>query len=258
MEKLFIHNRHDKKIAVIIEKPENSIGLAFVMHGFGGIKSAPHIEIFAKALFDNNYTVVRFDVTHTYGESEGNYEDATTTNYYEDLEDVINWSKDQAWYQEPFILCGHSTGGTCTALYAEKYPEKIKALAPISVMVSGELYLKDCNREELAESERTGWQIRESHSQPGIIKRLKWRPYVEDLLKYDLLSEASKLMMPILLIVGELDDVCSLAHQKILFNVLPTKRKELHIIKGAPHTFRDADHLQEIYSIINTWLKALK
>jgi pimeloyl-ACP methyl ester carboxylesterase len=257
MKKLFIKNRHDKKIAVIIEKPDQPIGLAFVMHGFGGMKSTPHLETFAKVFFNNNYIVIRFDVTHTYGESEGNYEDATTTNYYEDLEDVINWSKSQAWYQEPFILGGHSTGGTCTALYAEKYPKEIKALAPISVLVSGELYLKDCNREELAESERTGWQIRASHSQPGIIKKLKWQPYVKDLVKHDLLPEVNKLTMPILLIVGELDDVCPLAHQEILFNALPTVKKELHIIQGAPHTFRDENHLQEIYSIMDKWLKTL-
>jgi len=257
MEKLFIKNRHDKKIAVIVEEPAKPIGLAFVMHGFGGIKSAPHIEIFAKALFDNNYTVVRFDVTHTYGESEGNYEDATTTNYYEDLEDVINWSKSQEWYQEPFILCGHSTGGTCTALYAEKYSEKIKALAPISVMVSGKLYLRDCNQEEIAEAERTGWQIHESASQPGLIKKLKWRSYVEDLLKYDLLPEINKLIIPVLLIVGELDNVCPLAHQEILFKALSSEKKELHIIKNAPHTFKEPEHLEEIYRIMDKWLKSI-
>lgn len=257
MEKLFIKNRHDKKIAVIVEKPAEPIGLAFVMHGFSGIKSAPHIETFAKAFFNNGYTVIRFDVTHTYGESEGSYEDATYTNYYEDLEDVINWSKSQVWHQEPFVLCGHSAGGTCTALYTEKYPEKVKALAPISTLVSGEIYLRDCNKEEIAEAERTGWQIYESSSRPGLIKKLKWQPYVEDLLKYDLLPEVNKLTMPILLIVGELDDVCPLAHQEILFNALPVGKKELHIINGAPHTFRDENHLQEIYSIMDKWLKTL-
>jgi hypothetical protein len=36
---------------------------------------------------------VLFDTTHSFGESGGNYEDATTTQYYQDLEDVISWAK---------------------------------------------------------------------------------------------------------------------------------------------------------------------
>lgn len=253
-QKFFIKNRHDKKIAVVIEKPEKPRGLAFVMHGLGGIKSAPHIEIFARVFLDNNYIVVRFDATHTYGESEGDFADATVTNYYEDLEDVINWTKTQTWYREPFILCGHSLGGICSGLYAEKFPQHVKALAPISTIVSGQLSYEAHSPEELAEWERTGWQIRESHSQPGLIKRLKWS-HMADRLKYDLLESVNNLTMPVLLIVGEQDDLCPPAHQEILFNALPGA-KELHIIKGAPHTFCDEKYLKEIYRIMDNWLKS--
>ena len=41
------------------------------------------------------------------------------------------------WYGEPFVLVGHSLGGISTALFAENYPDKVKALAPISTVVSG-------------------------------------------------------------------------------------------------------------------------
>jgi predicted alpha/beta-fold hydrolase len=111
MEKLFIKNSQNQKIAVIVEKVEKPKGLVFIMHGLGGFKEQPHIEIFAKVFKDNNYTVVRFDTTNSFGESDGDYANATVTNYYQDLEDVINWSKRQNFYQEPFILCGHSLGG---------------------------------------------------------------------------------------------------------------------------------------------------
>jgi len=94
-EKTFIKNRKDQKIAVLIEKPEHPKGLVFVMHGLSGFKEQPHIEAYANAFFENGYTAIRFDTTNTFGESDGNYEDATTTNYYEDLEDVINWAKSQ-------------------------------------------------------------------------------------------------------------------------------------------------------------------
>lgn len=139
MQKVFIKNRKDQKVAVILEEAEAQKGLAFVMHGLGGFKEQAHLEMIADLFKENGYTVVRFDTTNTIGESDGNFEDATVTNYYEDLEDVIKWSEAQSWYKEPFVLIGHSLGGISTALFAENYPEKVKALAPISTVVSGVL-----------------------------------------------------------------------------------------------------------------------
>jgi len=255
MEKVFIKNRHDQKIAVMIEKPDKPVGLAFVMHGLGGFKEQPHVRGFIQSFLDNNYIVISFDTTNTFGESGGDYGDATVTNYYEDLEEVINWGKDQEWYQEPFILCGHSLGGICTALYAENYPDKVKALAPISTVVSGKLSLQAYQPGEMEDWEKTGWRTTVGYSS-GIVKKLKWS-HVRDRLKYDLLKKADKLTMPTLIIVGELDESCPVKHQEILFNAIPAVRKELHIIKGAPHTWREEKHLVDSYNIINAWLKSL-
>src|SRR3989344_7367385 len=149
--KIFIKNRNDKKIAVVVDKNQKSKGLAFVMHGLGGFKEQKHIQTFADAFREKGFIVIRFDTTNTLGESDGAYEDATVTNYYEDLEDVIGWASGQRWYQEPFYLAGHSLGGLSVALYAEKYPEKVKGLIPISTVVSGKLS-EDAHMEFGAES----------------------------------------------------------------------------------------------------------
>lgn len=126
-------------MVAIVEESLASQGLAFVMHGLGGFKEQPHIRVMAEAFKQKGLTVVTFDTTNSIGESDGKYEDATTTNYYEDLEDVIVWASRQPWYKKPFYLAGHSLGGICTALFSEKYPDKVKALAPISTVVSGKL-----------------------------------------------------------------------------------------------------------------------
>lgn len=256
MIKTKIKNALGQEIVVVVDQPDNPQGLAFVMHGLGGFKEQPHIETFAKSFKDSGYTAVRFDTTNTFGESDGDYENATVTNYYNDLEAVINWAKTQSWYQEPFCLCGHSLGGICAALFAEKYPDKVKALAPISTVVSGELSTQTPSHQaEDAEWRRTGYSIKESASKPGLMKRLKWS-HMEDRLKYDLMPNVSKLLMPVLLIVGEIDGSTPPSHQKVLFDALPGK-KELHIIKGALHTFRAPEHLEEIYNIMTTWIKNL-
>ena len=260
--KEFIKNRKGQKLAVLVERQENQKGLTFVMHGLGGFKEQPHIQVFARAFLDNDYTVVRFDTTNTFGESDGNYEDATTTNYYEDLEDVIEWAKSQEWHKEPFCLAGHSLGGVCTALYAEKHPEKIQALAPISTVVSGKLSIETPAHQQVAEEwERTGWREQPSGSIPGLVKRLKWS-HVEDRLKYDLLQNVNHLIMPVLLIVGERDINTPPEHHQLLYEKLPGKR-EIHIIKGVDHDFRSNGELseaalKEIKQIFDKWIKSLE
>ncbi|MEK7652185.1 MAG: alpha/beta hydrolase [Patescibacteria group bacterium] len=258
MIKVSIQNRKGQKMVVMIEQNDQQKGLAFVMHGLGGFKEQPHLQVIAEAFFENNYTVIRFDTTNTYGESEGSYEDATLTNYYEDLEDVINWASTQEWYREPFVLMGHSLGGISTALYAEKHPEKVKGLAPISTVVSGKLSLESpqyINTEVLKNWEETGIRETPSESIPGLVKRLKW-VHVADRLKYDLLPEATKLRMPVLMIVGSEDDSTPEMHQRILYNSLPGP-KQFHSIQNAPHTFRKEEHLGELKNIFIEWIKKL-
>jgi pimeloyl-ACP methyl ester carboxylesterase len=212
----------------------------------------------ADAFQESGYTTIRFDTTNALGESDGDYADATTTNYYEDLDDVIRWAAGQGWYQEPFVLAGHSLGGLSTALFAERHPEKVKAVAPISTVVSGTLSVevhKRFDSEGFSRWEKTGWVEEESRSKPGVIKRLKWS-HIADRLLYDLLQEADKLTMPVLLIVGENDTSTPLEHQKILYDALPGP-KELHVIKGSPHTFREQKHLEEIKQILKQWIAKL-
>ena len=79
---------------------------------------------------------------------------------------------------------------------------------------------------------------------------------MEDRLKYDLLPEVNKLIMPIILIVGDKDTVTPLKHHKLLYDNLPGK-KELHIIRGAEHTFREDKYLVEIKEILTKWIKTI-
>ena len=257
-QKIFIKNRKNQNVSVLLEITENQRGLAFVTHGLGGFKEQDHIQTFADAFKEEGFSVIRFDTTNTLGESDGKYEDATTTNYYEDLEDVIEWAKSQSWYEEPFWLVGHSLGGISIILFAEKYHHKVKALAPISTVVSGKLSMETKRYEGndlLEQWKKTGWKEEESKSKPGFIKRLKWS-HMEDRLKYNVLDGIDKLTMPVLLITGEDDDTTPPEHQQILFDNLPNG-KQLHIIKNAPHTFREKEHLEEIRQILKKWINEI-
>jgi pimeloyl-ACP methyl ester carboxylesterase len=254
--KVFTKNRKNQKVCVVIEGPEAPGKLAFVMHGLSGNKQEPHIRSIAEAFLESGYTVITFDTTNTFGESDGQFEDATLTGYYNDLEDVIDWAAGQSWYVEPFVLAGHSFGGIATSLFAERHPEKVKALAPISSVISGELTLQTpkYSQEVLEKWKNDGFRVIDRSD--GGKKRLKWA-CVEDRLKYSLLPEAHRLTMPVLLVVGSKDESTPPSHNQILFDKLPGK-KEMHIIEGAVHTFDEATERQELKETVHSWLGTLK
>jgi pimeloyl-ACP methyl ester carboxylesterase len=261
MEKFSITNRYGFKIVGDLHIPENPAGLAFVLHGLGDFKEQGVILHIADTFFKNNYTVINFDATNSFNESGGKYEDATMQKHYEDLVYVITWAKDQTWYQEPFILAGHSLGGYAVTRYAEDFPKEVKAIFPHALAVSGELSHKaniKYQPQKLKTWKDTGWIEMESESKPGLIKRLPYS-HLEERLQHDLLPHADKLTMPVLFMVGENDTSCPPDHQKIFHDALPkSTEREFHIIKGASHTFRTSEHLAELGSILDAWIKKLK
>lgn len=253
MQKVFIQNRYGLKMTVVVQGTEKQKGLAFIAHGLGGAQTQDHIKLMVKKFLKHNYCVVTFDATHSFGESDGNYENATTTNYAHDLEDVIAWATTQPWYKELFILAGHSQGGISSILFAQKFPYKVKALAPISTVVSGKLSVEAHDDAELAQWKREGILCKPSRSFPGVMKCLKWT-HMEDRLMYDVLPQADKLVMPVLLGTGEFDISTPVKHQQILFDAIPGEKKEIFIIKGCAHTPRSKEHLDQLGIIMEHWL----
>jgi len=77
-------------------------------------------------------------------------------------------------------LAGHSVGGFCVFWFAIQHPEEVKAIAPISPVVSGELFSRTKEMSEVLESwKNTGIREWESTSKPGLMKRLKY-DFIED------------------------------------------------------------------------------
>lgn len=258
MQKLFIKNRKGQKIALVLEQPEGQArgGLGFILHGHCSVKEVSRVRVMAEVFVDNDIIAVSFDATNSIGESDGQPEKGTATGYYEDLEDVIKWASNQAWYQEPFHLAGASLGGLCVLLYAESFPNKVKALAPIVTSISGELTMETYEQQgSLSDWKNSGWRSGTSNSRPGLIFKVPWS-YMLDVLKYNVLIQTDKLTMPVLMVVGDQDESTPISHQKILFDRLPGK-KEIHIIKDAVHSPWNEAQLNEFKQIFDQWIKKL-
>jgi len=257
MNKVIIKNRKNQSIAVVVNETIDSKGLAFIMHGLGGFKEQPHIRAMAEVFEKTNYTTVLFDATNSIGESDGRYEDATMENYYEDFEDVINWSKSQPWYKEPFCIAGHSLGGYSVLRFAEENPELVKGVFSWAPVISGKLSYEATERiGEIENWKKTGWKVRISNSKPGLELRLPW-PHMLERQNHDLFPNVEKLTMPTAIIVGDEDTSCPLDQQEKFFPLIPGNKKELYVIKGAPHTFREESHLNQLQERLAQWLTNL-
>lgn len=100
------------------------------LHGGPGSSSVYFEATTAQKLADKGYYVVVYD-----RRGEGRSKDSTATmNYKEFFEDL-----DRIYQKYQLIrahLIGFSFGGLVTALYAEKYPEKVKSIILTSALVS--------------------------------------------------------------------------------------------------------------------------
>lgn len=247
-------NRHGLRIVGDVEEAAPARGTAIVMPGLGGQRTHPAEVTVATALRTGGFTTLRFDPTHSFGESDGEYQDATTTSYVEDLEDVIAWADKQSWFRRPLVLTGNSLGGLAAGVVASRMPEEVAGLILQAPVVSGALSLawrKRTDPDGLARWQHTGWREEQSKSLPGVIKRLPWS-HMEDRLKYDLLSFAPKLTMPVLLIVGEKDESCPPEHQELLRARLPGS-VTYQVILGASHVLEDPVHLAELKKAVREW-----
>lgn len=249
-----INNRQDKRIVIEVEEAPESKGLAIVMHGLGRNRKSVPVRTIIESFLESGITTVSFDATNSYGQSGGKFEDATSSNYLEDLEEVIKWCKKQKWYKEPYWLAGRSLGALCITVHAVKRSKEVKSIISLSLPVSGRLLFKT---DEYKDWEQ--WKKEGKHtwtSEEGIKKTLNWE-YYEDVLKYDLAPYAATTKTPSLFIVGEDDKTTPKEHIEPFYNRYKGK-KEFHIIKGASHKFRNKKHLDEIKKIMKKWIQSIK
>jgi len=255
--KQMIKNRQGLELAVVVEYEGSNMGLAFIVHGLGGFKEQVHIRAMAEAFLSKNYAVVTYDATNTIGESGGKMENATLTNYFEDLEDITNWAIKQTWYREPFIVAGHSLGGASSLMFAAKYPNKVKAIVPVSAFTGIDLQEGNWKKDpEVSEWQKRGYKLEESKGKPGVMKKIGW-VFMEDALTHDMRTVASHIKCDALFITGSDDELCSPHYQQMVIDKLGGGKAELHVIQRMAHNPRSEEHNMQLKHLIEEWLERL-
>lgn len=238
------------KISAVIHHPEKkSYKLAILCPGYLDSKDYPHITGLAKTLCEEGYTAVRFDTTGIW-DSEGDISSYTTTQYLEDVKNVIEFMLKQAEYKH-ILVGGHSRGGQVSLLYAARDPRVSVAVA---IMPSGRSTYDD---ERMDEWRRTGFSTIK-RTIPGSKEKRTFNvpiAYSDDKDKYDVVADVKKIKVQTIFIAGEIDDSCPKEMIKEIFDSAH-EPKRFVIMPKMGHDYRLSEH--EIMLVDMTIVKLLK
>jgi pimeloyl-ACP methyl ester carboxylesterase len=224
------------RLAAAIHYPDMKTDqLAILCPGYLDSKDYKHMVSLAEALSKRGYTVVRFDSTGTW-ESEGDISDYTTTQYLEDIKNVLEFMLKQSDYKQ-ILLGGHSRGGMVSILYAAR-DSRISLV--LGIMPSSKRTLMGMRREGWKE---TGINIEQRDLPDDKNKSREFRvPYshVEDRDKYDVIKDVKKIKVPVVFIAGELDESALPEYVKEIFDNANEPKKFI-TIPGIGHDYRRND-----------------
>ena len=205
----------------------------------------------AKTLNNIGYMVITFDCRNSRGKSFNNRSCASMSSMYADLWAVISWAKEQSFYTEPFLLGGHSLGGSVVLNYAEKYLQSVSNLILISAIFDGnELYQNTAkSAPEFMQQLQNAGVIR---TQDGVDCFLDCT-YLNDLQQYDLYKNVTNLAMPTLIITGD-NDTASLPENNQRFYKCLLCLKELHVLGNCLHIYDTEENKKDLDEKIRTFL----
>lgn len=229
-------------LAAVVHYPQaETEKLAILCPGFLDSKDYAHLVGLAGELSDQGYTVVRFEPTGTW-ESEGDTSDYTTTQYLEDVKNILEYMLQQKNYTH-ILLGGHSRGGKVSMLYAARDPRisVVLGIMPSSGVYEGEM------REQW---QRDGERISQRDVPGKESEKREYRvpfQHVLDHDQYNTLEEVMKIKVPLLLIAGESDDMVTPEDVEELFGSA-NEPKSFQVIPDIGHNYR---HYEKEISMVN-------
>ena len=252
--KQFIKNQNNEDLCVQVFAPLANTKyskLAIICHGITGYKEQDVILQTAKTLSHSDYSVITFDCRNSRGESHNNHSCATLSSMYDDIQTIIEWAKNQDFYVEPFLLAGHSLGGSVVLNYAELHPQNVSHLILISSVFDGNKLLQNTkvNAPEFFQQLQNGGVIRARNKTDCYLDST----YLYDFIKHDLYKNIQELKMPVLMISGDNDTASTFKNNERFYQSLNGK-KELHILQHCSHIYDTTQNLSELNNKIEQFL----
>ncbi|MCK4589419.1 MAG: alpha/beta hydrolase [Nanoarchaeota archaeon] len=227
-KKVFFDNGKGFKLAGVLSIPdkEGKFPAVIRLHGFRSGKDGSSSTVFDDK-FKDDYIYLRFDF-FAHGESEGEFEDLTPTEEFDDTKAAIDFVCGLEQCNGEVGLIGSSLGGM-VAIYVTANDSRVKTAvfgAPVSDFKESYTEIEG----DIEGWKKQGWKY--TYNFEGQRFKIKY-DFFEDGCKYDFYKEAEKISVPVLVIQGDLDESIPLEQSKKLMKHL--KNAEFYVVKGAVH-----------------------
>lgn len=229
-----------------LSKLNKKAPLIIFCHGWSANRLGTWNAFFVKAAREfakNNYAVLRFDFRGC-GDSEGKFEDQTTTSMLEDLDNILSQITSYTEIDSSKIcLIGHSQGGYVAFLKTAQN-KRIKCFISWMGRLSD---LKDFwGNTWIEEIKRQGYFYADDYK---VTKK-----YFLDSLKYNSSKAAKKLKAPSLFIYGGWDSWVPAADGSKIYKLVRSSKKFV-VLKTLDHLFSGENCKKRVIDLTLSWLK---
>lgn len=257
-KRVVFRNSRGQNLVGVLHAPtlgSKRVPSVIICHGFLANKDWKFIPAFSQAICEEGFAVLRFDFTGN-GESEGKLTQGTYSQEISDLKCAINFLETVSYVDKKcIVVVGHSMGGAVATIAASQ-ANRIKVLIPIATPAYvgrfKERNAKFINDDERLQKHGTITVTRPDGSVHEITKK-----FIDDAMKHEVLAAAKKVVVPSLVIHGELDKTVPISEGKEIFASLGSEIKEILIIKNAKHNFAKPEFEQELAGAIIKFLRSL-
>tara|TARA_B100000035_G_C21005770_1_gene557206 strand:+ start:186 stop:920 length:735 start_codon:yes stop_codon:yes gene_type:complete len=234
-----ITNSKGETLDYTFHNPGNqSRDILIIGHGVTGNKDRPFVIALAEAVASEGMAVLRFSFSGN-GSSGGDFRECTISKEIEDLNAVVTAAVNNGYR---VTYAGHSMGGAVGVL-AAAMDERIKHLISLAGMVN----TKDFYDREFGEETPDEGCMWEEQSCPLS------STYKNDMYEIgSVVSKASEVKVPWLLIHGDADDVVPIEDSRQIFAQANDPKKIIEI-PGANHVFSESGFVPMSEAVID-WI----
>lgn len=233
-----------EKLAAALELPMGRPrAYALFAHCFSCSKDIKAAREIARALRSEGFAVLRFDFTGL-GASEGDF---ANTNFSSNVDDLVSAADYlRAEFEAPSIVIGHSLGGAAAIVAAGRTPEA-KGVAVIGAPAEADHVAMQIG-EKREEIEAQGFATVSLAGRPFTIKK----QFLDDLANQDVLTHASDLKKPLLVMHAPLDETVGIENATKIF-IAAKHPKSFVSLDTADHLLSNAKDARYAASVLAAW-----
>jgi pimeloyl-ACP methyl ester carboxylesterase len=244
--KIFFQNSKGNKLCGILSRPNlHKDRIVILVHGFSSNKNTKSWVLLKNLLDKEGITSLRIDL-FAHGESEGNFEDLTTSQAVNDILSAIQYAKKDGY--KKIGLVGSSFGGLASIMAASQSSDLSLLALKSPVSSYEEIWVHKKNPELITEWKNNG--IREFEDENGNYT-LKY-DFFDDIKNNQAHKVASNIKVPTLIVHGDSDTVVPVEQSIILSKIIP--QCQLILVKSADHIYQDGHEMNQLVDSLNNFI----